>query len=239
MRRFWKFEQKSPSAHARTNVGREHQAHCAHPAVGITSTEPGGLARPRKTICKLKRFVTDLERTTDILCQWYALIAALSRIALAAAIVRIILIGGDVPVCKTCMNCGHRTHRDHRCPDHQCAHCGASKDFARMCSVRPHCDLFGHVNKKNCKHKHCVNVQVDWLTILLSVSASHTITELLKASDCTVDPNTLRSGGKFRKFADWEHVKQTCDSIGAEQLLELKHATSDFQKNRIASYKNL
>jgi hypothetical protein len=60
----------------------------------------------------------------------------------------------------------------------------------------------------------------------------------LKASDCTVDPNTLRSGGKFRKFADWEHVKQTCDSIGAE-LLELKRATSDFQKNRIASYKNL
>ncbi len=103
----------------------------------------------------------------------------------------------------------------------------------------PHCDFFGHVNKKDCKHKHCINVQVDWLTILLSVSASHTITELLKASDCTVDPNTLQSGGKFRKFADWEHVKQTCDSIGAEQLLELKRATSDFQENRIASYKNL
>ena len=115
---------------------------------------------------------------------------------------------------------------------------GTPKDFARMSQdvQCPHCDLFGHVNKKDCKHKHCINVQVDWLTILLSVSASHTITELLKAS---VDPNTLRSGGKFRKFADWEHVKQTCDSIGAEQLLELKRATSDFQKNRIASYKNL
>ena len=35
---------------------------------------------------------------------------------------------------------------------------GTPKDFARMCSVRPHCDLFGHVNKKNCKHKHCINV---------------------------------------------------------------------------------
>ena len=115
---------------------------------------------------------------------------------------------------------------------------GTSKDFCPDVQC-PYCDLFGHVNKKNCKHKHCINVQVDRLTILLSVSASHTITELLKASDCTVDPNTLRSGGKFRKFADWEHVKQTCDSIGAEQLLELKHATSDFQKNRIASYKNL
>jgi hypothetical protein len=84
----------------------------------------------------------------------------------------------------------------------------------------PHCDLFGHVNKKDCKYKHCINVEVDWLNILLSVSASHTITELFKASECTVDPNSLRSGGKFRKFADcqWEHVKQTCDSIGAQQL---------------------
>ena len=76
------------------------------------------------------------------------------------------------------------------------------------------------MNKKDCKYKHCINVEVDWLNTLLSVSASHTITELFKASECTVDPNSLRSGGKFRKFADcqWEHVKQTCDSIGAQQL---------------------
>ena len=64
----------------------------------------------------------------------------------------------------------------------------------------PHCDLFGHVNKVGCRYKHCTNVDVDWLNILLSVSASHTITELFQASECTVDPNTLRSGGKFRKF---------------------------------------
>ena len=51
------------------------------------------------------------------------------------------------------------------------------------------------------------------------MSASHTITGLFQASECTVDPSTLRSGGKFRKFADWEHVKQTCDAIGARQLL--------------------
>ena len=65
-------QKRAPSAH--TIVRREHQAHCAHPAVGITSTEPGGLARLRKTICKLKRFVNDLERSTDILCRWSALI---------------------------------------------------------------------------------------------------------------------------------------------------------------------
>jgi hypothetical protein len=34
------------------------------------------------------------------------------------------LIGGDGPVCKSCGNFGRRTNRDHRCPDHQCAHCG-------------------------------------------------------------------------------------------------------------------
>jgi hypothetical protein len=27
----------------------------------------------------------------------------------------------------------------------------------------PHCDLFGHVNKIDCKYKHCINVDVDWL----------------------------------------------------------------------------
>ena len=147
----------------------------------------------------------------------------------------------DVPVCKSCGNFGHRTHRDRRCPDHDCAHCGEQGHSRRFCPdvLCPHCDLFGLVNKIDCKYKHCINVDVDWLNILLSVSASHTITELFKASECTMDPTSLRSGGKFRKFADWEHVKQTCDSIGAERLLELKHVTSDFQKNRIASYKNL
>ena len=72
--RTYERQKRAPSAHARTIVRREHQAHCAHPAVGITSTEPGGLARLRKTICKLKRFVNDLERSTDILCRWSALI---------------------------------------------------------------------------------------------------------------------------------------------------------------------
>ncbi len=114
------------------------------------------------------------------------------------------LNGGDVPVCNSCGNFGRRTHRDHRCPDHQCAHCGEQGHTKRFCpDVQcPHCNLFGHVNKKDCKYKHCINVEVDWLNILLSVSASHTITELFKASECTVDPNSLRSGGKFRKFAD-------------------------------------
>jgi hypothetical protein len=151
------------------------------------------------------------------------------------------LIGGDGPVCKSCGNFGHRTNRDHRCLDHQCAHCGKQGHTKRFCpDVQcPHCNLFGHVNKKDCKYKHCINVKVDWLNILLSVSASHTITELFKASECTVDPDSLRSGGKFRKFADWEHVKQTCDSIGAQRLLELKRVTSVFQKDRMREYKSI
>ena len=80
--------------HARTNVRREHHAR-THVRTSEESTERtvhiqqwgshplslAGRARPRKTICKLKRFVNDLERTTDFLCLWYALIVAQSRIA--------------------------------------------------------------------------------------------------------------------------------------------------------------
>ena len=151
------------------------------------------------------------------------------------------LIGGDEAVCKSCGNFGHRSHSNHKCPNHQCAHCHKQGHTKRFCPEAqcPHCDLFGHVNKKDCKYKHCINVEVDWLNILLSVSASHTITELFKASECTVDPNSLRSGGKFKKFSDWEHVKQTCDSIGAKQLLELKRVTSDFQKDRMREHKSI
>ncbi len=113
----------------------------------------------------------------------------------------------DVKTTNALTAASNKGHTKRFCPDVQC----------------PHCDFFGHMNKEDCKHKHCINVQVtvDWLTILLSVSASHTIgvTELLKASDC----------GKFRKFADWEHAKETCDAIGAE-LLELKRATSLIQE---------
>ncbi len=54
-----------------------------------------------------------------------------------------------------------------------------------------------------------INVDVDWLNILLSVSASHTITELFQASECTVDPNTARSGGKFRKFTMRSELQPT------------------------------
>jgi len=31
------------------------------------------------------------------------------------------LNGGDDPVCKPCGNFGHRSHRDHKCPNHHCA----------------------------------------------------------------------------------------------------------------------
>ena len=151
-----------------------------------------------------------------------------------------VLIGGDDPVCKSCGNFGHRSHRDHKCPNHHCTHCHKQGHTKRFCpDVQcPHCDLFGHVNKKDCKYKHCINVEVDWLNILLSVSASHTITELFKASECTVDPNSLRSGGKFRKFADcqWEHVKQTCDSIGAQQLHTIIIGIRDSHPPRNAPY---
>ena len=91
-------------------------------------------------------------------------------------------IGCDVPVCKSCGNFGHRTHRNRRCPDHECAHCrkqGHSKRFCPDVQCH-HCDLFGHVIKVlvDCKYKHCIDVDVDWLNILLSVSASCRLREV-------------------------------------------------------------
>ena len=83
------------------------------------------------------------------------------------------IIVGDDPVCKSCGNFGHRSHRDHRCPDHHCAHCRKQGHGKRFCpDVQcPHCDLFGHVNKVDCKYKHCINVDVDWLNMLLQFNA--------------------------------------------------------------------
>ena len=82
------------------------------------------------------------------------------------------LNGGDVPVRKSCGNFGHRTHRDHRCPNHQCDNCGEQGHTKRFCpDVQcPRCDLFGHVNKKDCKYKHCINVEVDWLNISIVIN---------------------------------------------------------------------
>jgi hypothetical protein len=52
---------------------------------------------------------------------------------------------------------------------------------------------------------------------------------LLQAIECTVDPNTLRSGGKFRKFADWEHAKQAAVRLipSSRQLKHVKDSDSD------------
>jgi len=83
-----------------------------------------------------------------------------------------VLIGSDDPVCKSCGNFGHRSHRDHKCPNHHCAHCHKQGHTKRFCpDVQcPHCDLFGHVNKKDCKYKHCINVEVDWLNISIVIN---------------------------------------------------------------------
>ena len=69
------------------------------------------------------------------------------------------LIGGDVPVCKSCGKFGHRTHRDHRCPDHKKAHCGEQGHTKRFCpDVQcPHCDLLGHQSETCCHRSLTTN----------------------------------------------------------------------------------
>ncbi len=53
-----------------------------------------------------------------------------------------VLIGGDDPVYKSCGNFGHRSHRDHKCPNHHCAHCHKQGHTKRFCpDVQcPHCN---------------------------------------------------------------------------------------------------
>jgi hypothetical protein len=72
------------------------------------------------------------------------------------------LNGGDDPVCRSCGTFGHRSHRDHKCPNHHCAHCHKQGHTKRFCpDVQcPHCNLFGHMNKKDCKYKHCIIMEV-------------------------------------------------------------------------------
>ena len=70
--RTYERQKRAPSAHARTIVRREHRAHCAHPAVGITSTEPGGEGKApqnylqTKTICR--RFGTKHRYPLPMVC---------------------------------------------------------------------------------------------------------------------------------------------------------------------------
>ncbi len=161
--------------HVRTNVRREHQAprHArtseestkrtwrAHPAVGIASTEPGGLARPRKTICKLKRFVNDLERTTDILCMVCAHCGHDHRTENCSNICKLCQVVGHRPksancqfhVCSKCNTVGHSARACNRYPlPMVCAHCGhdhRTSDCPNFCKL---CEVVGHRQKSaNCQ----------------------------------------------------------------------------------------
>ena len=50
-----------------------------------------------------------------------------------------VLIGSDDPVCKSCGNFGQRSHRDHKCPNHQTEPPNICLDeaqlLARSCTV--------------------------------------------------------------------------------------------------------
>ena len=138
-----------------------------------------------------------------------------------------------ISVCQSCNSLGHKTRSHFKCPKHICAKCHTEGHNKNNCPQAqcPYCGLFGHVTKKDCKYRHCLDVEVDWLNIFLQVSALHNIKSFFDKKDCTVNPTNLRVDGKFREFTDWEQVQRNC-AVTDEQLLQLKNAANDFKRDR-------
>lgn len=109
-----------------------------------------------------------------------------------------------ISVCQSCNSVGHKTRSHFKCPKHVCTKCHTEGHNKNNCPQAqcPYCGLFGHVTKKDCKYRHCVDVEVDWLNIFLQVSALHNIKSFFDRKDCTVNPTNLRVDGKFREFTD-------------------------------------
>ena len=136
-------------------------------------------------------------------------------------------IVGDDPVCKSCGNFGHRSHRDHRCPDHHCAHCRKQGHSKRFCpDVQcPHCDLFGHVNKVDCKYEHCIDVDVDWLNILLQFKRPWQRPRPTQSPQIEVPKHISHKRGPQPKPAAWAAADRDCHRDDARTVAP--HNSSD------------
>lgn len=133
-----------------------------------------------------------------------------------------------ISVCQSCNSVGHKTRSHFKCPKHICTKCHTEGHNKNNCPQAqcPYCGLFGHVTKKDCKYRHCVDVEVDWLNIFLQVSALHNIKSFFDKKDCTVNPTNLRVDGKFREFTDWEQVQRNCAVTDEPAPLTLKKPTA-------------
>ena len=85
-----------------------------------------------------------------------------------------VLIGGDDPVCKSCGNFGHRSHRDHKCPNHHCA--------VRIDGTAQHLPGRGSINGAF-MHGHCI-------IALSRVRNRESLATLVNETNLVTDPTT-------------------------------------------------
>ena len=97
----------------------------------------------------------------------------------------------------------------------------ASKDmargFARMWQCQ-HCDLFGHVNKVDCKYKHCINVDVDWLNILLQFKRPWQRPRPTQSPQIEVPKHISHKRGPQPKPAAWAAADSDCHRDDARTI---------------------
>ena len=117
-------------------------------------------------------------------------------------------------ICTTCKEKGHNRSN---CPTTQCDTCGT----------------FGHL-PNDCPFASCVDVEVDWLNILLSTQSLQTIDSYFE--DVSLPPTALRIDGIMRKFDDWEHIQRVCLLVSSENLLEIKRASHTFKRDANREY---
>ena len=122
--------------------------------------------------------------------------------------------------CTLCKVTGHRQKRA-ECPFRECSKCKGIGHSARACKA-PQLQQRMVRGERVPENDH---IQSD--------------APMATDGDRHADDDECECECECRKFADWEHVKQTCDSIGAQQLLELKRVTSDFQKDRMREHKSI
>ena len=149
-------------------------------------------------------------------------------------------IGHEENRCPTrpCPACGLRTHRlptHHTCPEHICTTCNEKGHNRSNCPTTQcdTCGLFGHL-PNDCPFASCVDVEIDWLNILLSTQSLQTIDSYFE--DVSLPPTALRIDGIMRKFDDWEHIQRVCVLLSSENLLEIKRASHTFRRDANREY---
>jgi hypothetical protein len=93
--------------------------------------------------------------------------------------------------------------------------------------------MFGHL-PNDCPFATCIDVEIDWLNILLATQSLQTIDSYFE--EVSLAPTALRIDGIMRKFDDWEHIQRVCAMVSSENLLQIKRASHTFKRDANREY---